>query len=1065
MNDKRSRENAYGNEGGRGGDNERMNNYELLERIRQQRQQQQQQQSPVGSLTPPQHTQSNSQGYRGGDERVFNARPPPIPTQLSQQMQQPQGYDTMGGRSEDASAVGSIAGERYRRLNPSEADRIYNQGHGGYDEGRSQQSYGYNNQQHEMDMYQQNQQNQGYQEEIEMHENTYDDGRYQYTGGDIGDHQGYYEGDGHFAKNEEYYGSGMGEEGYYGQGDVPILGGGKPLPVPMRPRDAEKRSEPSIHDVQLRVAQPVSTPELQSNDLLEKSGRVLDPRHMPEVDPQLSQLYDISEAPPVDSRLYSAYKEQRMRHLKQVELTSGNLVLDCPVADKVLMAGKYKTGQEFTHMRYTACTCDPNEFMTEKYTLRPVMYGRQTEMFTVLTMYNEGPDLFGRTFKAVVKNITHLQTRTRSRTWGADAWKKCVVCVVADGRTKVNRKVLEILGCMGVYQEGVMQNSVSGRPVTAHIFEYTTQICIDSEMNFLGPERGYVPVQVLFCLKEKNAKKINSHRWFFNAFSPLLQPNICVLIDVGTKPTGTSIYHLWKAFDKDAKVAGACGEICVDTGNNSCDLWNMLVAAQNFEYKMSNILDKPLESVLGYISVLPGAFSAYRYSALQNSDATSGPLHSYFKGELMHSGDGSAGGIFEANMYLAEDRILCFELVTKRNCNYVLKYVKSAKAMTDVPDTLPELISQRRRWLNGSFFAMFYAIAHWYRVLNSSHHIFQHFLFFIEFLYQVVNMLFSWFSLANFYLAFYFLAQNVQLADKEKRYKNDPFFGGGTVVTEVIRILYIMSLMMIFVLALGNRPQGSKFIYGFAVTLFALIMIVMTYTVIFSIVRQIQSTNFNDGAVSLIKDSYFRDIVISTASTYGIYLISSIIYLEPWHMVTSLVQYLLWMPSAINILMVYAFCNIHDVSWGTKGDTSVSNDLGHAKVSTKKDGVAVATVNVATDQADINAVYETFLSSLRQPIPKNAEKVKRDAATKRDDANKMFRTNLVLVWTFTNILLVLILSSAWFADHIYGSGSATAQSAAVNPYLSFIFWSVAALAFIRFVGSISYIIGHYLFGP
>ena len=29
--------------------------------------------------------------------------------------------------------------------------------------------------------------------------------------------------------------------------------------------------------------------------------------------------------------------------------------------------------------------------------------------------------------------------------------------------------------------------------------------------------------------------------------------------------------------------------------------------------KMSNILDKPLESMFGYISVLPGAFSACKY--------------------------------------------------------------------------------------------------------------------------------------------------------------------------------------------------------------------------------------------------------------------------------------------------------------------------------------------------------------------------------------------------------------------------------------------------------------------
>ena len=54
------------------------------------------------------------------------------------------------------------------------------------------------------------------------------------------------------------------------------------------------------------------------------------------------------------------------------------------------------------------------------------------------------------------------------------------------------------------------------------------------------------PVQILFCLKEQNKKKLNSHRWFFNAFGPLIQPNVCVLLDVGTKPTGTSIYELWK---------------------------------------------------------------------------------------------------------------------------------------------------------------------------------------------------------------------------------------------------------------------------------------------------------------------------------------------------------------------------------------------------------------------------------------------------------------------------------------------------------------------------------------
>lgn len=41
------------------------------------------------------------------------------------------------------------------------------------------------------------------------------------------------------------------------------------------------------------------------------------------------------------------------------------------------------------------------------------------------------------------------------------------------------------------------------------------------------------------------------------------------------------------------------------------------------------------ESVFGYITVLPGAFSAYRYIALQNDVRGEGPLQKYFLGETM----------------------------------------------------------------------------------------------------------------------------------------------------------------------------------------------------------------------------------------------------------------------------------------------------------------------------------------------------------------------------------------------------------------------------------------------
>lgn len=64
------------------------------------------------------------------------------------------------------------------------------------------------------------------------------------------------------------------------------------------------------------------------------------------------------------------------------------MVLDCPVPTSYLKDVPLKEGKEFTHMRYTAATCDPKDFVGEGYTLRQQMLGRKTELFIVLTMYN-----------------------------------------------------------------------------------------------------------------------------------------------------------------------------------------------------------------------------------------------------------------------------------------------------------------------------------------------------------------------------------------------------------------------------------------------------------------------------------------------------------------------------------------------------------------------------------------------------------------------------------------------------------------------------------------------------
>jgi chitin synthase len=133
--------------------------------------------------------------------------------------------------------------------------------------------------------------------------------------------------------------------------------------------------------------------------------------------------------------------------------------------------------REFTHMRYSAVTSDPNDFKEAGFTLRQVHYDppRKTELFIVMTMYNEDEELFCRTMHGVMKNIVHLTKRDRSKTWGKEGWKKVVVCIVSDGRAKINSRTLSVIAAMGAYQEGVAKTKVGTKDVTAHIYEYTTQ--------------------------------------------------------------------------------------------------------------------------------------------------------------------------------------------------------------------------------------------------------------------------------------------------------------------------------------------------------------------------------------------------------------------------------------------------------------------------------------------------------------------------------------------------------------------------------------------------------------
>lgn len=109
----------------------------------------------------------------------------------------------------------------------------------------------------------------------------------------------------------------------------------------------------------------------------------------PEPETPKSSMYSLPEMP-LETRHFGPAPAGRVlrRHKtkKRVQLTNGNLVVDLKVPPKLVLPRKGEP--ETMHTRYTAVTCDPDEFEKKGFFLRQNETGRRTELFIVITMYN-----------------------------------------------------------------------------------------------------------------------------------------------------------------------------------------------------------------------------------------------------------------------------------------------------------------------------------------------------------------------------------------------------------------------------------------------------------------------------------------------------------------------------------------------------------------------------------------------------------------------------------------------------------------------------------------------------
>jgi chitin synthase len=172
-------------------------------------------------------------------------------------------------------------------------------------------------------------------------------------------------------------------------------------------------------------------------------------------------------------------------------------------------------------------------------------------------------------------------------------------------------------------------------------------------------------------------------------------------------------------------------------------------------------------------------------------------------------------------------------------------------------------------------------------------------------------------------------------------------------------------------------------------------------------------------------------IIILFGLSVGLLFVAAFFHGEIIVVLSNFVQYFLVAPVFLVIFPVYSICNLHDISWGTKG-------------------ISEAAEIVRDDVNDsVNDINERVRARLRRIAKlRDAEKLHKNAQQERFGR---FRTYVLLTWIFSQGLYVSFILSA---------NQATNSNRIGTLFLEIMFAIVALTNFIRFTGSMLYLTIH-----
>ncbi|MEM1392998.1 MAG: glycosyltransferase family 2 protein [Cyanobacteria bacterium P01_H01_bin.150] len=536
-----------------------------------------------------------------------------------------------------------------------------------------------------------------------------------------------------------------------------------------------------------------------------------------------------------------------------------------------------------------------------------------SSVVTCLTIYNEDGVEFARSIAGLARNIEYCQSFATS-----GSRREFTICIIADGRDTIHPTTLHWaikLGLLSNRENSLKKtdNLASGNHLSIYkkilstkkvariaeevarehnlsLVELLRQKDIQSEKNYsyLSNSQESCNFTVIFCIKEENTGKLDSHWWFYNRLCPVIQPDYCIQMDVGTVPEDKTIQRLCQTLDYDKQCGAAAAAILTTPPKH---LWKIVDSWQYATFVWDKTTDWAVQALCGYLDVLPGQFSIIRWTALSTDSPLEqhpkrrSPLKQYFRGlEKLPP--------LESNLFLAEDRVLGFEIIAQPQTDWTIKYVPDAIAITDECKSLSELLKQRRRWINSGNIAILYNAVRYCFNRHSQTKI--KLIKVSAMIWNILETIIAWFL--PFLIFTPLLLLGIQSND---------IFAGNQLLVEIIPKIVVTFLLTWFIqllLCFKNKLTQN----------WTNIIFYTTFLIQMSILFCLK-------LLLIVQNPLFGILTI------GVMLICPLITIRKIspglfkQFIPSMLTYVLGGHVLHLLLTTYAVVNLHDCSWGTKG--------------------------------------------------------------------------------------------------------------------------------------------------